>query len=269
VGEQFPSRPRRRTCKRGIFCQGRCDPFNTAPGNVRVGACCWIERDDISGFNPFTWKRPLATPYVSVHFPKAGGFSLKIQLERMLGQSLLLDYTHDPLGPHAMEEVDELPPGCEMVHGHFRASRYSKLKNRFLFTFLRNPIDNLFSIYFFWRDYMNKDNPWHEKFMVEKPSIVEFAKYGPLQRLMSDSYFGGFDVTSFDFVGFHETRRDDYLKLGCLINLPLSGEIHTNRTEGGQEERAKLMSSQKIMCELVDLLADDLNFYYSLFAERK
>ena len=80
----------------------------------------------------------MAPPYVSVYYPKAGGSSLKIQLERMLGESLLQDYEHHPLGPHAMEEIDELPPKYKMVHGHFRASRYSRLRNRFLFTFLCN-----------------------------------------------------------------------------------------------------------------------------------
>ena len=85
---------------------------------------------------------------------------------------------------------------------------------------------------------------------------------------MSDAYFGGFDMNTFDFIGFHETRREDYLKLGSLINLPLSGEVHTNRTENGHKERATLMSCHKTMSELAELLADDLNFYDRLFANR-
>ncbi len=211
----------------------------------------------------------MRTPIVSVHFPKAGGSSLRIQLESMLGESLLQDYAHHPLGPHAMEEVDELPCKYKMVHGHFRASRYSNLKNRFLFTILRNPVENLISIYFFWRDFPPSDNSWHLKFLNEKPSIVEFARYAPLRRHMSDAYFGGFDMKAFDFIGFHEARREDYLKLGALTSLPLSGEVHTNRTENGHEERAAIMSSQKTMRELEDLLADDLTFYNRLFAERE
>ena len=218
---------------------------------------------------PFVRKYPVATPYVSVHFPKAGGSSLKIQLESVLGEGLLQDYAHDPLGPHAMEEVHELPPNCKMVHGHFRASRYSQVKNRFLFTILRTPVENLISIYFFWRTFPLSDNPWYVKFLTEKPSILEFARYTPLQSLMSGSYFGGFDMNEIDFIGFHETRLEDYPKLGSLINLPLSGEVHTNRTEEGHEERAAVTNSQRTMGELADLLADDLRFYDRLFAERK
>ena len=208
-------------------------------------------------------------PYVSVHFPKAGGSSLKIQLESILGEGLLQDYEHDPLGPHAMDEVHELPPNYKMVHGHFRASRYSQVNKRFMFTFLRNPVHNLISIYFFWKAFPRSGNPWKLKFLIEKPSILEFAKFPPLRSLMSDTYFGGFAMGRFDFIGFHETRLEDYLKLGHLINLPLSGEIHANRTEEGHEDRAAIMNSQKIMGELADLLVHDLRFYDRLFAQRK
>jgi len=187
----------------------------------------------------------------------------------MLGDGLLLDYEHDPLGPHGMEEVDELPAQYKMVHGHFRASRYSKLTKRFLFTFLRNPVDNLISIYFFWRDFPATDNYWHMKFLKEKPSMLEFARYAPFRRLMSEAYFGGFDMNRVDFIGFHETRRDDLLTLGSLINLPLSVDVHANKTEEGREERAAIMQSRKTMGELADLLADDLDLYNRLYAGRR
>jgi hypothetical protein len=204
-----------------------------------------------------------------VHFPKAGGSSLKVQLIDMLGENLLLDYEHHPLGQHAMEEVYELPPQYTMVHGHFRASRYTKLRERFLFTFLRNPVDNLVSIYFFWRDFPDTGNYWHSKFLREKPSILEFARYGPFQRHMSEAYFGGFDMNHVDFIGFHETRMDDYRKLESLINLPLRGDLHANKTENGREERAAMMQSKETMGALADLLADDLRFYDQLYVKRK
>ncbi len=86
---------------------------------------------------------------------------------------------------------------------------------------------------------------------------------------MSEAYFGGFDLHRFDFIGFHETRRTDFLKLGSLINLPLSGDVHTNKAEHGHEERSAIMQSQKTMGELADLLADDLDFYNRSYAERR
>ena len=207
--------------------------------------------------------------YVSVHFPKAGGSSLRVQLESMLGESLLLDNEHHPLGPSAMEEVAELPFQYKLVHGHFRASRYAKLRNCILFTFLRQPVDNLISIYFFWRYFPRCGVYWHTKFLDEKPSILEFARYAPFRRHLSETYFGGFDMNRFDFIGFHETRRDDFPKLGSLINLPLSGNVHANKTENDQEERATIMHSKQTMGALTDLLADDVAFYDRLYIERR
>src|SRR5688572_6285080 len=122
---------------------------------------------------------------VSVHFPKAGGHALLVQLQYLLGDNLLVDYEHDPLGPHAAQVVEELPPGVRLVHGHFRAARYDKVRNAFRFTFLRHPVDTLLSHYFFWQTFSAPDSQsWHVKFLSDKPTIEEFAQFGPIRRLM-------------------------------------------------------------------------------------
>jgi hypothetical protein len=198
---------------------------------------------------------------ISLHFPKSGGTSLRIQFERLLGSRLLLDYNHDPLGPNAGIADHELPLGHRMVHGHFRAGRYDEVRDAFRFTFLRNPVENLLSIYFFWQTYPEQGNPWHSKFLREKPAIAEFAKYGPLRRLMSETYFGGYDMSRFDFVGFHETRSTDIPKLGELIGLPLHALFEANRTVGGWERRTEFKNDQKKIKDLSDILADDLRFF--------
>jgi hypothetical protein len=198
---------------------------------------------------------------ISLHFPKAGGSSLRVQFEKLLGSDLVLDYHHDPLGPHAAQTVDKLPPGKRMVHGHFRATRYARVNDAFRFTFLRNPIENLLSIYFFWLTFPEHGNPWHSKFLLEKPTIEEFAKYPPLRRLMSETYFGGYDISGIDFVGFHETRLADVPKLSAMIGLPLDATLQLNRTESGWESRAEIENDCKKIETLSLLLADDLRFF--------
>jgi hypothetical protein len=198
---------------------------------------------------------------ISVHFPKSGGTSLRIQFERILGTSMLLDYDHDPLGPHSAQTVDQLPCNIRMVHGHFRAVRYQKIRDAFRFTFLRHPVDNLLSIYFFWKTYPESDNFWHSKFLREGPTIEAFAKYGPLQRLMSESYFGGYDMSHFDFVGFHETRAADIAKLSMKIGLPLDATIHVNRTNNNSETRAEIENDPRVIGRLSSLLVDDVRFF--------
>lgn len=198
---------------------------------------------------------------ISVHFPKAGGHSLFMQLLCLLGDSLLADYDHDPLGPNAVQTVAALPPGTRMVHGHFRAARYAKVGNAFRFTFLRHPVDNLLSIFFYWLALPEATNAWHEKTLEARPTIEEFAQYAPIQRLMSDTYFGGYDMSRFDLVGFSETRSADYRKLGNMIGLPIDPSIHLNQTEGDREQRARITSDAGLMRRLSALLSDDIRFY--------
>ena len=197
---------------------------------------------------------------ISVHFPKAGGSSLRVQIERLMGESLLLDYGHDPLGRFGKETVHELPPGIRMVHGHFRAARYA-IGDAFRFTFLREPVENPLSHYFFWQKAGPFGSPWHSKFLSEWPTIVEFARYEPLRNLMSEGYFGGYDMSRFDFVGFNETRIDDYARLGTMLGLTLDGALHTNRMEGSWTERAAIKHDARISATLRSLLANDLRFY--------
>lgn len=198
---------------------------------------------------------------ISVHFPKAGGTSLRIQFERILGTSVLLDYDHDPLGPHSAQMVDELPSSTRMVHGHFRAARYEQISDAFRFTFLRDPVGNLLSIYYFWQTWPESGNFWHSKFLLERPTIEAFAQYAPLQHLMSESYFGGYDMSRFDFVGFYETRSIDIAKLSMKIGLPLDATIHVNRTNNNSETRADIENDPKIIGRLSSLLANDVRFF--------
>jgi hypothetical protein len=63
---------------------------------------------------------PNPAKVMSVHFPKAAGTSLHIQLGKLLWDELALDYTHDQLTSMGKESAEF--PSCErIVHGHFRA----------------------------------------------------------------------------------------------------------------------------------------------------
>jgi hypothetical protein len=43
---------------------------------------------------------------VSIHFPKAAGSSLRVQFVKLLGDSVALDYTHDPLTSTGREAAE-------------------------------------------------------------------------------------------------------------------------------------------------------------------
>jgi Sulfotransferase family len=195
---------------------------------------------------------------VSLHMPKAAGTSLKAQYVALLGNAVHTDYRHDPLTPAGSENA-EFPRGKRVVHGHFRASRYAS-SQAFFVTFLREPADNLISIYFYWSSFRQPGHDLHARFLRDQPSLLEFATYPGIRRLMSETYFGGFDMSRFDFIGFHDTRNEDLLRLARILNLNFRPWVHKNKTAASPERR-QIENDPVLISELRRRLADDIDFY--------
>ena len=142
--------------------------------------------------------------------------------------------------------------------GHFRGDAYTGAPR---VTFLREPIANLLSIYFFWRNYPPSDSPIHQKFQAEKPDILNFAMYPGVSNLMSDGYFGGIDMSAFDFIGFNETRRRDLRRFSEQFGIPVDTDLHVNRTERSDGEQRAFLSDLRALASLRFLLRKDIAFY--------
>lgn len=202
---------------------------------------------------------------VYVHFPKAAGTSLIHELRAHYGDALLADYTHIPPDDWSHDPA-YAPEGIRAVCGHFHADRYAAYRPRFRFTFLREPIDNLVSIYFFWRRFPSTGYAAHDRFLAEKPSFVEFADYYELRYLASRHYFGGVNLERLDFVGFFERRREGLASLSSLIGIPLDADRHVNKTdESFAEERAELLADRRVIALVRNKLYDDVMFYEQAF----
>jgi len=201
---------------------------------------------------------------ISVHFPKAAGSSLKDQFVRLLGDAVYLDYARGPL---AGDDpcISDFPEGKTLVHGHFPAARYASSAATMI-TFLREPVDNLVSIYFFWRNFKKPTNVLHARFLAERPSLVDFARYPKIRRLMSQTYFGNIDLQRFGFIGFHETREADLPRLSSLIGLPLDSSLYLNKT-AESTDRPIVSQDRSVTDALESLLSDDIAFYWN--ARRK
>jgi hypothetical protein len=194
---------------------------------------------------------------ISLHFPKAGGTSLLKQFMALLPTQEELDYDHEPLS-EAGREVSTFPKGKRVVHGHFRPQRYAH-EEAFRVTFLRDPVENLISIYYFWLT-LESDHPAHTKFINVRPDIFSFAPYPMFTTLMSQTYFGGFEMERFDFIGYHDTRESDLPLLGRLLGLPLRGDVHENKTPSASERDA-LQANTSAMRRLRDLLSARLSAF--------
>ncbi|CAN5334107.1 hypothetical protein BH10PSE2_BH10PSE2_07800 [soil metagenome] len=194
---------------------------------------------------------------VSIHFPKAGGSSLLDQFRSALGNRMTL-YMDPDIFSNIGRDTAAYPESMALVHGHFRATRYADSR-AFLFTFLRDPVDTMVSWYYFWltRDIGGKR---HGRFMEERPSVIDFAKADRYSEMMSDVFFGGFDMARLDFLGFHETRTHDVPALGVALGLTLLPEVHSNATPV-HPERLELEADAYRMGQLRDVLYKDVEFY--------
>lgn len=215
----------------------------------------------------------LDRPLISVHFPKASGSSFRVALEAAFGQPAVLgSYDCDPLDPANPMWIDRerflrhRPRDLKSfaaVHGHLPIVKYELLPSAYRVVLLREPVDNLISIYYYWKHLISNGHRAHALFEFVKDqrlSLLEVAEMPSMRRLMSSSYFGGYDMGRFDVIGIHDNRTAFVEAVSKLIGVPLSAHIRENVTPPS-EERDNILADAKVMAKLRDLLQDDIRFY--------
>lgn len=202
-----------------------------------------------------------------IHFPKAGGSSIRSQLMEHFAEKAFADYDHDPIGGNDVITKAVPPHDTECVFGHLHPGRYADWADR-MFTILREPVENLLSIYFFWLDFPVSENPIHKKFVTEKPSVLEFAEHYPIRYLMTRHYFRNFDMNRFDFIGFNDLRTESLEKISLLAENELKASVHINKTgEQHRQSRQEIMAHKKVLSDLRSFLKNDIEFYEKLRAK--
>lgn len=210
---------------------------------------------------------------ISVHYPKAGGTTINDLLVDNFGDCLLREYSLDPLSvidEYGVKICDyspnEIGYNIKAIHGHFHPERFSHVENTRYITFLRHPLDILISLYFFWKGSEFNAHPIYHRFKQENPDIFSFAAYPAINTLMSETYFGGFDTTRFEFVGFHENRQNDLARLAELLDAQFDMDLHSNNTsdlldEDLMHERHDITESLETRQKITDILAKDVKFF--------
>ena len=205
---------------------------------------------------------------ISVHTPKAGGTSLSTALSKALGDAFQTDYQDDPADPTSERNIASgryfsrmrrLPDGVSCIHGHFHPGQFHPGEG-LLFTVLRHPVDNIISIYFFWKSLQSQGQPLHDYFLKNRLNIVEMAQLPLLRYLYSQTYFGGFDMGRFDLIGRHEDRASAFERLSRLTGIDLDVSLHENVTLPDQG-RQVLLEDHSTIQKLHNILADDIRFY--------
>jgi hypothetical protein len=195
---------------------------------------------------------------ISVHFPTALYGSFGENLKSHFGDFLTLDYSHDPVHAAAVEAGVSLPPGQSAVHGHFRGDRYIGAPR---ITFLREPVSALIAIYVYWRNATVSSDALHARFLDEKPDIFTFAHYPKIRTLMSETYFGGVDLAAFEFVGFHERRVVDLVRLSERLSIPFDTAGPFDEESTGHESIRVMEEDSLLVAKLRDIIIHDVRFY--------
>jgi hypothetical protein len=220
----------------------------------------------------------LDRPLISVHFPKASGSSFRIALERALGREAVLgSYDCDPIDPANPMWIDpdwflrrrprDVKPFA-VVHGHIPIVKYGLLPSAHRVVMLREPVENLISIYYYWKSLFATEFTSHAVFEFVKNqrlSLLEMAEIPSLRRLMSRTYFGGYDMGRFDVIGTYDNRIAFVEAVSKLIGVPLAAHIRENVTPPS-EERDNILADAKVNATLRNLLQDDIRFYEACVA---
>ena len=206
---------------------------------------------------------------ISVHTPKAGGTSTARSLRNAFGPRFRSETSDDPADPASERNINpkryfarnrDVASDIECVHGHFHPGQFKLQEDIFLFTILRHPVENIISIYAFWRELKSQGNLLHDYFLREGLSIIEMAQLPLIRRLYSQAYFGDFDMGRFNLIGRHESREKALQSLGAAIGVKLDIANHDNRGPRSDEIYA-LMSDRVVINRLHSILSDDIRFY--------
>jgi hypothetical protein len=209
---------------------------------------------------------------ISVHTPKSSGISLRTALHAAFGsRRVLLDYAHDPVDPatptpHAIAASIDLRRlrGVRAVHGHFPIQKYDGVSGCVRAVLLREPVDNLISIYYFWTHLIEaghlEGHALFRSFVAERPSILDFARHPTFRHLLTRTFFGGYAMDRFDVIGDY-ARRDAYVgAISRLLNVKLDRSVYVHRTPPSAE-RERTANSRQLTSALRDVLRDDIAFY--------
>lgn len=210
-------------------------------------------------------------PIVSVHTPKVAGSTFLQQLRATFGDTnLLLDYSDDPADISSRWNIDpewsRLNPitaiaPYRVVHGHFHPAKYNKLDEAFRITFLRHPVDNVMSIFRFWSVNPSGmwDSPLFRYFKENKLSVQRLAMLPAIRFLYSQTYFGCFDMSRFDFVGDYSDYPGELQRLGDRLGVEFDLALRLNVTPDVQGNN--LQTDPPGTGALSDILAEDISFY--------
>jgi hypothetical protein len=215
----------------------------------------------------------MAVELISVHFPKAAGSAFLQSLQQAYGpDAVLCDNDDDPADPCGPCNLDPrgwrrhcrrlvVPDRIKVIHGHFHISKYAHMKNVTKITFLRHPVANLISIYYYWQT-LPSGHGLFDYVRNHQLGILDLAQLPATRYLMSRVYFRGVDLDDFALVGSMENYSNDLNTLSRIVNKPLlEMRANGNRHADYQQNRDRILNNPRVVGQLTSYLHDDIRFY--------
>ena len=188
------------------------------------------------------------------HVPKVGGSSIRDALKMELGDKLLLDYEFPPIA-HPLEDrkngwinkkkvisnsKDEISRKYDVIYGHFNIDTYSSIAGFGKAIFFRDPVNRLFSNYYYVR---SKKEPGDIGYPQD---ISEFCERVTMRSTYS-LYIGMNSLDDFAFIGILEEFEKSIELFKRVSGIELKA-LHSRK--GTKKSYSELLSDASLMPKL-------------------
>ena len=215
---------------------------------------------------------------ISVHVHKTAGGTFGRALKQVYGEvQVFSDYEGENL--ETIRAKLSVQPQVKVIHGHFAARKYKGyFSSAKRIIWLRNPIMQFISGYFFWKSQPEKDVFFNEehKYMVENNiSLLEFAEMSEKKIIpLAGFYCRDVDLTDFYFVGVQEFFQEDLAELQQMLGwADFKMEVfNKNKYPNYLEHLKEALEDKKLLNKLIAMNRPDLELYQTaldLRAKRK
>lgn len=183
-----------------------------------------------------------------LHIPKTGGCSIEESLAEYSDYNVLALY---------LRKVE----GEEYLVNHQHALPEEVSRCKFTFSFVRNPWDRVVSYYFHVKRLgLLKQDVSFQQMMDAWPNLQDIVP----PRSMTDTFMLPCKrwAGSADFVGKFERINLDFARICLLLDIPMRGLLHVNKTEHSHYSKYYNELSMNMIGEFYkdDVLAYDYSF---------
>lgn len=195
----------------------------------------------------------------SVHIPKTGGISLGNQFKTYYGKAFSRIVSLETFSLFHGVKLKSLAcyRKASVIHGHFTPFLIPKGNDDILITFLREPIENRFSLYAFLQ----------KRALPPYPTFKGFITIPSIRYLYTNIFFKNFNMDNMDFVGDFANYRNEITRLEQLLGISFGYYPMDNVTRDSDD--CPPFYTDTMLCELkedkevVEILSSDIEFYHT------